>query len=245
MKKTFNYSQEIASSLQCGLRPRAQGPLRGHFDSSADHNLPHPLLRPHFAARAGQPRRDRGERLRADALRNVGPGDADRHVPDAQSALRRRPKSGARQHPPGGRTDRHVHLLYVYNHRRPLHPAEAHGPRAGYRSSQRRPDHLPDHLHSGRVEAHRCHRRADTQKTGQGDRDFSVGDESGYVGDQHAGEVTGGIAPGAVAFLRPLGVDDYHSRLDAAGDLLQVPQHRVSVRGVEASLQGETDLHVT
>lgn len=65
------------------------------------------------------------------------------------------------------------------------------------------------------------------------------------MGDQHAGEVTGGIASGAVALLRPVGVDDHHPRLHAAGDLLQVPQHRVSVRGVEAGLQGETDLHVT
>lgn len=227
------------------MRPRAQGPLRGHFDSSADDNLPHPLLRPDFAARVGQPRRDRGEHLRADALWHVDPGDADRHVPDAQAALRRRQKSGARQYPPSGCSDWHVHLLHVHHHRRPLHPAEAHGPRAGHRPGQRRPDHLPDHFHSRRVETHGRHCRADTQEAGQGDRDVSAGDESGHVGDQHAREVTGGVASGAVAFLRPVGVDDHHPRLNAAGDLLQVPQHRLPVRGVEAGLQGEADLHVT
>lgn len=241
----LDYPQEIASSLQRGLRPRAQGPLRWHSDSGVDHNLPDPLLRPHLAARAGQPRRDRGERLRADALRYVHPGDVDWHVPDAQAALRRRQKSRARQHPPGGRADRHVHLLHVHHHRRPLHPAETHGPRPGHRSGQRGPDHLSNHLHPGRVQTLGGHRRADTPKTGQGDRDVSVGNESGHVGYQHSGEVPRGIASRAVALLRLVGVDDHHPRFDAAGHLLQIPQHRVLVRGVEAGLQGQADLHVT
>lgn len=227
------------------MRPRTQGPLCGHIDSGADHNLLDPLLRPHFATRAGQPSRDRGERLRADAVRDVHSGDADRHVPDAQAALRRRQKSRARQHPPGGRADRHVYLFHVHHHRRSLHPAEAHGPRAGHRSGQRRPDHLPNHLHSGRVQAFGGHCRADTAKAGQGDCDVSAGDESGHVGDQHSGEVPSGIASRTIALLRPVGVDDHHPRLDAAGYLLQIPQHRVPVRDMEAGLQGQADLHVT
>lgn len=215
--------QEVASSLQRRLRPRAQGPLRRDIDSRADHNLLDPLLRPHFATRAGEPRRNRGERLRANVVRDVHSGDVDRHVPDAQTALRRWQKSRARQHPPGGRADRHVYLFHVHHHRRPLHPAKAHRPCAGHRSGQRRPDHLPNHLHPGRVQALGGDRRADPTKARQGDRDVSAGDESSHVGDQHSGEVPSGIAPCTVALLRPVGVDDHHPRLDAAGHFLQIP----------------------
>lgn len=65
------------------------------------------------------------------------------------------------------------------------------------------------------------------------------------MGDQHSGEVPSGVASGTVALLRPVGVDDHHPRLDAAGYFLQIPQHRVPVRDMEAGLQGQADLHVT
>ncbi|CAB0032125.1 unnamed protein product [Trichogramma brassicae] len=212
--------QTLAPSLQRGLRRCPQGSVPGHSHPRADHHLAHPVLRADVATRARQSGRDRGQHLRADPVRHVDPGHPRRHVSHAQVALRRQPQPRARQHTARGRADRHVHLLDLHDNRQPLHPGEAHGARADHGAGERRPDHLPDHLHSGRLEALRGDGRPHEAQTRPRDSHVPAGDQSRHVGHQHTGEVQGRVASRAAALLRPVGLDHHHSRIYALGYLL-------------------------
>ena len=183
--------------------------------------------------------------MRVDPVRDVDDGDADRDVPDEEAPLRREQEPGVGQYSVGRCPDGDVHLLDVHDNRRPIHPRQAHGARAGDGPRERGADNVPDNLHPGRVQAVRGNGEADPKEARAGDRHVPPRHESGHVGDQHPGEVEGGVASGPAALLRPLGVDHHHPRLDAVGDILQVPQHRLLVRGLEKSVQGEAYIHVT
>lgn len=162
----LSISQEIAASLQRGLCPRAQRPVRGHLDPGANDHLANFILRVNIASRIGQLRRHRSERLRVNVIRNVDVGHADRDVPDAEAPLRRYPKPRTGQHSSSSRADGHVHLFNVHDHRRPVYSGQAHDLGAYYGVGERCADYVSNYLHFGRVKEICRHCETDKEETG-------------------------------------------------------------------------------
>ena len=228
--------QEIASSLQRGLRSSSQGSLRRYPNSRPHDNIPNPILRPHISSRACKFRRYRSQHLRVDSLRYVNSGNTDRYDSNEEAALRRYQKSWTRQHSSGSSTNRNVHIFDFYDNRWSFYPGEAHDSCIGYCTCECRTDDLSNDIYFGFVEKIGIDSRADTSKAWKGNRNFFVGYQFSNVGYQYVGKIESRVTSGSVTFLWSLGVDDYYSRFYATRDILPVSQYCLSLRGMEKGL---------
>lgn len=61
---------------------------------------------------------------------------------------------------------------------------------------------------------------------------------------EHIPKITTIDKPGSARLLRPLDLDSHYTFVEPVGDLLSIPQYRVSDRGFEAGVQNQTDLYV-
>lgn len=57
------------------------------------------------------------------------------------------------------------------------------------------------------------------------------------MGGEQAEEQPGGVPPAAHAVLWGVGLDHHHAHINAAGGMLPLPVHRLSLRNMETRLQ--------
>lgn len=103
---------------------------------------------------------------------------------------------------------------------------------------------MSDNVRVGRVQTKLRDSRTISTETGQGNHHVSPGDEPRHVGHKHFREESSGISSNSTAFLRALGLDNNHSRVYAASNILQVSFHRLPLRNLEKGLQNQADVHV-
>lgn len=178
-----------------------------------------------------------GNNVRAGAVRSVLGGRAGVHAADAAAGVPSRlarPRAGRRAD--RGGADGHVRLLpLLHGGQLPQQPLAARQP-AG-RAAVADADHVPDHLHPGRVVAPQRERGAPASQARSAAGHFLAGGQFGHVGHQQPREEPRRVPADAPRLLWRVGVDHYHARVHAAGRLLPLPLHRVPARDLEDRIQ--------